>query len=327
MQTIMEECDEGALDAAPEDVDAEAGEVEAEADATEQEAEADEHYDDDDDDGAFGDLAQVLTITAKKLAAMTQGRKFKNSPKKTIEQRKMESPCAACGQLGHWAGDDICPISGKASDGGKGRDKGSSSGGKGDGRAKGKTSGKKVFRVNHYTGFEQQEPLDDGPDTENTPFHVWVVFGMVKDVNLSTEYMILDTACQRTCCGSTWFQAFQTHMSEYGVPIHLKNQHEKFMFGAGNPLISHELALLPACVNGHLLRLAASVLDTNIPLLCSLPLFRRLGLVVDLAQKKAFFGKLGCAVDLHLVLGHLAVKVTDFPPAVASHAFWNAPSP
>ena len=328
-QTILEECDDEAPDAIPEDGEADPGEAEADAEVTEQDIEAVEP-DDGEEDGTFGDLAQVLTITAKKLAAMTQGRKFKNGPKKSIEQRKMESPCAACGQLGHWAGDDACPVSGKGSEGGKGSDKGSSSGGKGEGRSKGKTSGKKVFRVNHYTGFEQQEPLeylDDGPDTENTPFHVWVVFGMgSSDVNPSLDYMILDTACQRTCCGSTWFYAFQNRMNEHGIPIHLKCQNEKFMFGAGSPLISHELALLPACIHGNLVRLAASILDTNIPLLGSLPLFRRLGLVVDLAQKRAFFSKLGCTVDLHLVLGHLAVKVTDFPPGVASHAFWDVPS-
>ena len=104
------------------------------------------------EDEDFSDFARVLTVTAKKLAAMTQGRKFRNGPKKSIQQRKQESPCAACGELGHWAGDDQCKFSGG---------KGKTSGGKGKTQSKGGKSeagGKKVFTVNHYSGFQNEEP-------------------------------------------------------------------------------------------------------------------------------------------------------------------------
>ena len=48
----------------------------------------------------------MLTATTRKLASMTQGRKFHSAPpKKNIEQRKKESPCAACGEYGHWVGE------------------------------------------------------------------------------------------------------------------------------------------------------------------------------------------------------------------------------
>ena len=64
-------------------------------------------------------------------------------------------------------------------------------------------------------------------------------------------------------------------MIEHGIPIYLKYQNEKFTFGAGRPLISHELAFLPAFIHGNLVRLAESIIDTNIPPLGSLPLLRQ----------------------------------------------------
>ena len=57
-------------------------------------------------------IAQVLTVTAKKLQGLTLGRKFTGA--KSVEERKKNSTCSACGQPGHWHGDSVCPKSGKA---------------------------------------------------------------------------------------------------------------------------------------------------------------------------------------------------------------------
>ncbi|CAK9042430.1 unnamed protein product [Durusdinium trenchii] len=56
-------------------------------------------------------LAQVLTVTARKLQSMTLGRKFSGT--KSIEERKKTSTCSACGLQGHWAGDAECAASRK----------------------------------------------------------------------------------------------------------------------------------------------------------------------------------------------------------------------
>ena len=60
-----------------------------------------------DDDVDMGELAQVLTLTAKKLSNITLGRKFTNRPKngpktKLTAQDKSTTHCSACGGLGHW---------------------------------------------------------------------------------------------------------------------------------------------------------------------------------------------------------------------------------
>ena len=161
---------------------------------------------DDRDVDSFEDLAKGLTVTAKKLAAMTQGRKFRNGPKKTIEQRKQESPCAACGELGHWAGDEQCKVS--SSKGGKTK---STKGGNGK-----SDTGKKVFTVNHYTGFQAEEPWED---QQEYPHSVMVVFStsdkipLVSNMEHAGRFMILDTACQHSCRGTCTMRSCWNRLS------------------------------------------------------------------------------------------------------------------
>ena len=63
--------------------------------------------------------------------------------------------------LGHWAGDEQCKVSGGK---GKAKPKG---GGKSD------AGGKKVFTVNHYTGFQTEDP---GMVSKSSPHIPWWLF-------------------------------------------------------------------------------------------------------------------------------------------------------
>ena len=58
-------------------------------------------------EGAIAEIAEVLTVTSKKLQASVLGRKFTN--RRSIEERKKTSSCSA----GHWAGDSACSMSGQ----------------------------------------------------------------------------------------------------------------------------------------------------------------------------------------------------------------------
>ena len=85
-------------------------------------------------------LAQVLTVTARKLSGITLGRKFSGG-KRSPQEMKRTTHCSACGALGHWAGDPECTASSK---GGKDASKGKSN-------SKDKGSGaKKVLRILHH---------------------------------------------------------------------------------------------------------------------------------------------------------------------------------
>ena len=72
------------------------------------------------DDGDFdqdeatdlAEVAEVLSVTAKKLSSMRLGRKFAGGPKKDAATLKRETHCAACGEKGHWRGDPECKVSG-----------------------------------------------------------------------------------------------------------------------------------------------------------------------------------------------------------------------
>ena len=61
---------------------------------------------------SIDDLTQVLTVTARKLANMTLGRKLSGQLKRSIQDKKKASICAACGLKGRWAGDPECEVSG-----------------------------------------------------------------------------------------------------------------------------------------------------------------------------------------------------------------------
>ena len=269
-------------------------------------------------------LMHALTVTARKLAAMNQGRKFRNAPKKSIEQRKQESPCAACGQLGHWAGDEACTVSAKKGKG-SGKSKAASSSDKSD--------GKKVFTVNHYTGFQTHEEAEGCSDVEYEPHDVLVVFQTSQlpaaSMKHAAHFMILDSACQRSCTGSQWFNEHQMIMNKFGYDIPIKSSYEKFKFGAGEPLTSNQLAFLPAGIRGHVCVFGVHVLAADIPFLGSLSVMHKLSLTLDFANQIAVLGVFdGLKVPLVKVLGHLAIKITEFP-TTDSHALmsWSHDSP
>ena len=60
------------------------------------------------------EVAEVLTVTAKKLAERKLGRKFTGQPKKDPAALKKETHCTVCGECEHWKGDPECPMSGQS---------------------------------------------------------------------------------------------------------------------------------------------------------------------------------------------------------------------
>ena len=312
-ETVVEGTNETADDGAPDDVPDEHHDGdEQEEDQLDPENEVEAEDDNAGDD--FEDLARVLTVTAKKLAAMTQGRKFRNGPKKTIEQRKQESPCAACGELGHWAGDEQCKVSG-----GKGGKTKSTKGGNG------KTDGgKKVFKVNHYSGFQAEEPWEDH---QEFPHSVMVVFStsdkipLVSNMEHAGRFMILDTACQRSCCGQSWHMHHEKLLKQIEnkkgitLPTFLHRQRELFQFGAGDPQVSTELAHFPIGVDEKTCYLGASILDAGIPFLGSLSMMSKLGFILDIPNQRVAISALACEAQLINVDGNMAIDILQFPKA------------
>ena len=302
-----------------------------------------EQQEDDDGeiDGTEHDLdiaAHCLTVTARRLAGMKLGRKFTGG-NKSLAQRKQESHCAACGERGHWKGDPECSVSGTstssppASSSAKGaKSKGEKGAGKGD--------KKKVLTVTRPGGKQLIPTEEECPTDETYGNHfVYMVKTPTFEVasfqvfrcNLKdlSKYLVLDTACQRTCCSTKWFQ----HWEETVAPLRLKakkipNQ-EPFEFGHGETQYSSIHAYLPTCFNydeSAMCLLGTCVIDAtnDIPLLGSNTLLVKLQAIIDLPKKEIQLQALGCAVPLLTVNNHLAVDMTCFPEQVRKSSQWNS---
>ena len=130
-----------------------------------------QHYGDEDtNDDVFDmndpEIAEIFTITAKKLAGVMQARKYgtpSKMPKRSIADRKKTTTCSACGIQGHWAGDPECQVSAKGHSKGK-RDKDT-----------GKKPNKSVHFMNYHGGPED----DDDMPLEHEAHQIFVMKSMV----------------------------------------------------------------------------------------------------------------------------------------------------
>ena len=283
---------------------------------------------------AVAQLADVLTVTSKKLQSTVLGRKFTGRPR-TIDDRKRTSTCSACGRVGHWHGDAICPQSGSSSQGhdNKGRGK-SNSDGKGKGqqhRGSSSTSQptKQAFMVRFPDSDEPEKDFD-----HHTSYFSYTTFflGNQPTTTFVTEVidfsgtMILDTACQRACCGNYWLSLHSKILSHHRLTVKNVETTDLFQFGSGGPKRSTCRAYLPASLPGQEtqgLLLGVNVLDADIPFLASNTMLQKLGCVIDTAQCIVVFTVLGVTLPLHFKHGHWAVSISSFPSKVHQDVCWK----
>ena len=169
----------------------------------------------------------------------------------------------------------------------QGKDKGK---GKNDGKS---APAKKVFTVRHGSGFDsvvecppadETFPDQEGPQKSHFAMvvHMADSFECMQAVHEAVGFMILDTACQRSCCGTAWIRAHTEKLNELGLKTLVRESQEKFQFGSGQPLISERHVFLPAGVNGKCMILGANILPTKIPYLGSFRLLEQLGGILDI---------------------------------------------
>ena len=286
--------------------------------------------DDDDDDGLdLGELSHVLTVTAKKLAGMTLGRKFTTKKPQTsqaaaaiaaIAKKKANSHCAACGQKGQWKGDAACSMSTTSRSS-------SSVDAKGDRPPKPPQSAggqkSRAFTVVHHDHGSLEVTNDD---EYGNMFQCMMVNGpqfMVHEVQAfsPTDFvgkLIIDSGCQRNCCGMDWYQGhIEKLSSEHGLqPITIACD-DSFQFGKGKPQVANYRSYIPTGVSGmRCFLLGTAVLDAKIPLLGSHSLLQDLEAIINLPEKKIHLLRLKVTLPLVLVSGHLAIEIDEFPKDV-----------
>ena len=258
------------------------------------------------------------------MQSLTLGRKF--SGNRTIAERKQSSSCAACGQIGHWKGDDACPVSAKKvnfTDAGKGK-------GKDKGKDKGKSrfdrSGdagprKKVLAVAHADGDYTHHDLP--PHQLGSFFNFMTNAHHVHITTAPQDFsMILDTACQRTCCGTGWLASHTKILHHHRLKTKSVETTEMFQFGSGNPMQALHRVYMPSRLGRADVLLGACVSDTEIPLLASNTLLHKLGMVLDLPSMTAHFRHIGMTVKVTSMHGHLCAPIAPQDPQASTSDTW-----
>ena len=307
-----------------------------------------------DEEPDFGEIAEVLTLTAKKLSGMTLGRKFTGRPKAkgsgksktgSVEDAKKNTHCSVCGAQGHWYQDPECPANG-----GKG--------GLAKPKEKNKPAGPsakphKVAFIHHEHGATEisspsatsygnmftvamvQHCISEKPCDDVHAVHEVTINGPESFAG----YLVLDTGCQRTCCGQAWFDAHSQLLREHHhlVPkvIHYP---DSFKFGKGTPSHSEVKMYAPSAIGGAPLLLAGSILAEGIPFLASNSLLTSLGAVFNLVNDTVIFMNLnGAKSKIQRIGGHMTLSILDFkddnPEAwhaweeFSAASLWNEPPP
>ena len=122
-----------------------------------------------------------------------------------------------------------------------------------------------------------------------------------------SRLMILDAACQRTCCGLAWLSSHVQLLRDLGLAMykHPAGKEDRFQFGKGQPVTPEYRACFPATIGGKRIIIGAGALNANIPLLGSNVLLDALGMVLDLPQKRVHFAHLSTSVPVLCVNGRL----------------------
>ena len=339
-----------ALDQVPEEEAEDFSDHDQEPDADDdQDQEEDPDAEDDENDSGLDleGLSHVLTVTAKKLAGITLGRKYTTKQKSNMSKddwarEKQISHCGACGEKGHWKGDAECPKT--ASKGSSYRNnKGSSKGDRSDQRGKGPSQQQKprAFTVVHHE--HGSVAISDDPNYGNlfqcnmvrTPQEFQVHEVHAFSVDQFVGKLIVDSGCQRNCCGPDWHEQHARMLREHGLQVHKVPCNDVFQFGKGEPLTAKFRSYIPTgMAYDKCFLLGVAVVDADVPLLGSHQLLDELGAIIDVPRKMIYLQTLDVSLPLVKIAGHLTVCIDQFPKDInkqtklLSHEqFWHDPNP
>ena len=209
-----------------------------------------------------------------------------------LERAKATSTCRACGEVGHWAKDPVCP------------------------KHQAKDAKKKEVLVpssRSLTAGDCKLPLADSLVTQAS----------CVSCHCPQAPGILDSGCQRTVMGLLVFQAWEAKLLELGIicnQVPRQNSTEVFQFGNNGQLQSLFIVTLPVSVFNAKQELEICVVAWLTPLLLSRHTISRLGLSIDFDQNTISSQKLGlrnCAISEvggHLVLDLLADSLVCVGP-------------
>ena len=114
----------------------------------------------------------------------------------------------------------------------------------------------------------------------------------------------------RILAGTCLFENFEVELKRHATPLEVVPDNETFRFGPGVVKKSSIAVIFPVAVGRNVSFLRARFLDEEVPLLISMGVAKRLGSVIDVAQRTIEFRNFQNArVPLEVVAGHLTVDV------------------
>eukprot|EP00971_Amphidinium_carterae_P114424 2267296-Amphidinium_carterae.1 len=286
----------------------------------------------DDADAAMMEAAEVLSVTANRLKALTQGRGWKGS----FGKNNSKGQPSAAHFTAHGSG-------------GKGGKDGKSWGAWGQrprftpgynpNYSKGKPPSTSTPHPVHQTEWTGEETADDwwnmymqeetAPtyqayvttrEATSVPVFAWHQIGwqvdaVVNDSSRMHGLAVLDTACQRSVAGVHWLQAWEQN----GGSVVRQSEKETFRFGVGQAVsdtrCSCPVQVVDECVHvvegASVIILNMSIVDVRIPFLMSRHGLEALGACIDLAEQVVVVRLNGKSIRLPLLkaAGHLAMGI------------------
>ena len=196
---------------------------------------------------------------------------------KEIEDAKATSTCRACGQVGHWKDDPICP------------------------KYQGKSNGKSTNAANMVS-------LSQLPLIENLE-----VFHSSNKYKCKEALGIVDSGCQKTVMGLFSFMVWEEKLKQTGVLPNgavRQDSDEVFQFGNNGQLKSLFSVDLPVTVFGKIATLRVCIVAGHTPLLLSRKTLGKLGLSINFEENLISSKKLG--IDQRPMLEEAGHLVIDF---------------
>ena len=100
---------------------------------------------------------------------------------------------------------------------------------------------------------------------------------------------ILDTACTKTVCGTSWLQNF---VENGGKVLSTQRSHRPFKFGHGSVIYSDKAIIIAAKIGKTDCKINVEVVPIELPLLLSKESIKRAGAELDIPNDEAvLFGK------------------------------------
>ena len=136
------------------------------------------------------------------------------------------------------------------------------------------------------------------------------------DVNWSSEIKdkaIIDSGCSKSVAGSAWFQGFMETLSDQDKKaIQKYESNAKFKFGGHGIYLSQALVIAPVYVGGKRIFIRFDIVETDIPLLISLKVMKRLEMNMQYSKDGQDLATVrGVTFKLTLLDGHHWISLSQ----------------